>query len=233
MKRLINYTLFLLISFVFILGYPKADSCNYKEQSNLTKEASNINIKYEIVDKTDEMPKSGAVYSKNYYYIQVSIYNLSPNMYIEMTNDLNKEKVVYRYSDATDGIISFKKPTESVIKYTFNIYAETANCNMRLRTKSLTVPRFNQYYNNGVCQELKDFKYCQELITSTADDSEIVQKINAEYDKLVAQRKANLKKDNIFIKILKISGIVILILGVLGATGYIVYIKVIKKGKKV
>ena len=134
MKNIFNYLLFFLISFTIIFIFPKADSCNYKEQAALNKEAKNVQINYELVDKLDEYNNLSDRNSYNpydYYYLQVNLLNLTENLYSEITNDIDDEKIVYYYSNTQDGFISFKKTSEQVITYKLNIYANTETCNKK------------------------------------------------------------------------------------------------------
>lgn len=227
MKKVGNYVVFTLIVFMFVLIIPKADSCTYKEQAALNKEASNIKFNYEVVDKTDEITED--VWLSDVYYIQVTITNLPDNMYIQVKNNQDDEIKTYHSSDAVDGVISFKKDSQKVIRYTFNIYASTSTCSSKLLTKSLNTPRFNPMYNpSGVCGEIPDYKYCQKLLSTNISDKTLHDSIIKYYQSVIS-KKTEKKEDKLDIKgVIKNILIVVAIIAVVG-TGIFVIVKVIRK----
>lgn len=216
MKKVGNYIIFILITFMVVLIVPKADSCTYKEQAALNKEASNIKFNYEIVDKTDEiknLPEDQVISYNDYRYIQLSIVNLNEDMYVEVKNDKNDDIMTFHNTDAIDGIITFKKESNQVVKYTFNIYASTETCTSKLQTKYVNVPKFNNFYKSGMCNEIPDYKYCQEMINTNMDDEKIASYIVKEFEKQAEKNEEPIsKKSNLWKYII----ILVIILGVVG-----------------
>ena len=93
MKKVLNIAIFFIISFFLITTTTKAaDSCTYKEQQALNKEAKNININYELVNKLDEAPKDQPFSTRDYYYLQVTIVNLTDDFNIRITNNIDNEE---------------------------------------------------------------------------------------------------------------------------------------------
>lgn len=233
MKKVFSLTVFLLTCFLFLISQTKADSCSYKEQQALNKEASNVKINYEIVDRRNEIPNNltqdDHYDMKDYYYINVSLYNISENIYVKITNDYNNEEKNYYSTDLVENSISWKNfYNYQNITYTLNILANTTNCSgKKLIRKKITIPRFNQFYNKNYCQKIPDYELCQELINSSLDDSKVADKIYDAYLKTL--NFSNQKDENNKFKInwqliITIAGIIIL--GVI--TGLIIYI-VIKR----
>ncbi len=224
MKKVSNYIIFTLITFMFVLIIPKADSCTYKEQAALNKEASNIKFNYEIVDKTDEINdglEEKEYYINDYYYIQLSIANLNENMYVEVKNDKNDNIMTFHNTDAVDGIITFKKESNQVVKYTFNIYASTETCTSKLQTKYVTAPKFNNFYKSGVCNDIPDYKYCQELITTNMADEKLATYIGKYFRQKVAKSNEISEKK---VDFWKYAIYFLIVLGILGLIFFGVFV---------
>ena len=216
MKKVLNIAIFFIISFFLITTTTKAaDSCTYKEQQALNKEAKNININYELVNKLDEAPKDQIISTRDYYYLQVTIVNLTDDFNIKITNNIDNEE---EYSD--------------VVTYKININAQTENCTKTINTKSLTVPKFNTFYKSGLCVDIPEYKYCQELISTNLDDNKIGSAITKYYNQVNSEKsETDTSKKSILPKILLYCGIGI---GSAIIIGLIVYLisKKVKKGSK-
>ncbi len=213
MKNIFNYLLFFLISFTIIFIFPKADSCNYKEQAALNKEAKNVTFNYEIVDKLDELnsKENPSQYNiRDYYYIQMNLTNITDNLYVEITNNQNDEKLTYYSSDLVDGVVSFKANNDKVVTYTLNIYAQTDTCSRKLMTRTVKSPKFNTFYHRGMCIDVPEYKYCQEVITSEMDDNKIGKSITNYYNKQMANQKQETQKEKNNIKKYLIIGSIVL-----------------------
>jgi hypothetical protein len=224
MKKVLNIAIFFIISFFLITTTTKAaDSCTYKEQQALNKEAKNININYELVNKLDEAPKDQIISTRDYYYLQVTIVNLTDDFNIKITNNIDNEEKNFYSSDAVDNVISFKNEYSD---------AQTENCTKTINTKSLTVPKFNTFYKSGLCVDIPEYKYCQELISTNLDDNKIGSAITKYYNQVNSEKsETDTSKKSILPKILLYCGIGI---GSAIIIGLIVYLisKKVKKGSK-
>ena len=234
MKKIFSKIIFLLSCFLFIIIVPKADSCNYKEKANLIKEANNINFNYEIIDKTNEMHLTEEDLAKgynmrDYYYIQMNLMNLTNNLYVEITNNQNDDVLTYHYSDLVDGIVSFKTDSYRVVTYTATIYAQTANCSEKLMTKKVKSPKFNTYYQQGLCTEIPDYKYCQQLLTTELSDNDIGNNIFKYYQKQLESKEQKTKKENNVKKYLIIGGFVLAFVIAIGVISFVI----IRKRRKI
>lgn len=224
MKKYFSYSCFFLICLIFIISNPKADSCSYKDQQALNKEASNIKFNYELVNNKSEianLPEDTSYSLNDYYYLQIIITNLSENFYIEITNNQDNNKQTYHYSDVVDNIITLKKDYNAVVKYTMTVYGNNTCQGKKIYVKNLTVPRFNIFYKNGYCQSMPDYKYCQELISTNLSDEKVAEKISTYYHETVNKQEET-QKDNKLIKYLIITGITILSLGIIFIIIYII-----------
>lgn len=88
-----------MLSFVILMSVPKAATCSYEEQAKLNNEASNVKANYEIKERIlnkDEYDIPDGIENEEFVaktdYIQVNILNLTKNIYVEVTNNINDDK---------------------------------------------------------------------------------------------------------------------------------------------
>ncbi len=214
MKKPITYILFLVFCFTFIISTYKADSCNYKEQAALNKEANNVKLNYEVITLTlpdgykftedGIVDSNGNDVTKEYFeyyngkYIKISVTNLPENFYFKIDDaeiiKENNNKDTYDYNDKKDGVIELE--THNLEKYKnlkFSIY--TNDCGgKRVLDKYLKLPRSNQFHGMALCEDIKDYKYCQEYLFSNVSTETILKKINQYRESL--EEKETIKNDN-------------------------------------
>lgn len=167
----------LFISFFFATMTVGAATCDFEEKAKLNNEVGNVKINYEILQKEikDAYPPDSLIGtdSENEYklvsdYIQVNVFNLTENSYIEVHDDYTKETKRYNYNDSTNGTISFESPSlRDIVKYKIEVLAsDKTGCEgTKLKTLNITLPRFNEFSRYGVCSSLKDYYLCQEYVT--------------------------------------------------------------------
>ena len=149
-------------------------TCSYKEQADLNSEAAQIKVKYE--EKIGELDHSlydcgeaGDDCSVTTYYLSMTILNMSENFYIEVSNNINKNKNVFTYDDVKEGVITFDhEDIYQITNYTFDVYSSVSTgCpNEKIRTIHLTTPKFNSYYYDGECNDAEDHYLCQKYIST-------------------------------------------------------------------
>ena len=232
-------------SSLFLLTNVNAATCGYEEKAKLNSEITNVKTNYEIkervLDKSEySVPDSlvGTEYEDTYVatteYIQVNILNLTENMYVEVTNDYNDERVVYQYSDTTKGNISFN--WERIIKlvtYTIKVYAsdETGCSGTLLKTITQKLPRFNEYSDYSVCNNLPDYYLCQRFVTyEPVDFGTFSKRMTTEVEKKLQKDEEEKENEKWYNKVIKfvsdnkvwfITGGIILIIGA-GTTTFII-----------
>ena len=200
MKKIITYGLFIILSFTFIINFAKADSCTYKEQSTLAKEAANINVTYELPYKelddgyTDTIdgvisPEGENVTGKyegfQGYYFRMFITNLTENFKITFSEPLailggNVVKEITANDANENGMIELytlnltKRRTLNI-----SIVSNTVNCqNKKLRTKRATIPKYNAYSSSNLCEGHKDLKICGDFYDTDDDEQEFIKRLN-------------------------------------------------------
>ncbi len=193
-----RYFLFILICFLFSLTITKADTCTYKEQSRLIKEASNIKITSELpYKKPDEnltrtvdgtFDESGKNVENTFaaymgYYFKVYISNLteefqvtfSEKLYNKSGNLVNKVTI----DDVQDGVIElYTYDLSKNRSITFTIVSNTVECKAKqLRKKRANIPKYNSHSASTICEEYKDLDICDPFYSKDLTDVQFLNKI--------------------------------------------------------
>ena len=219
-KKLI---LFILISLLFVTKLVKAeDVCSAQELNELKTAASNLTINYEeyVDDKT---------------YLDVKIYNLTPEMVVVGSNDNNNSR--YHLSGdqlLPDGSVSVRQEVaDVVVNYTFDVYVKNGPCEGNsLRKLLISLPKINYYNQLSMCGDIQDYYLCQKYTTldlSSYNVEELImkykQKINGQQENVLNNNdiKKNTEEKN-YTKFYVICGLVIV--------GVVITFVVIKKRKE-
>lgn len=160
MKKIL-ITLFLFL--IMTLNVNAESKCSYTEQAELLNKASNVKVNYEIISTENIVNEE----LETIDYFRISVYNITEDFYINIKNDQGDNETFY-YSDAVDGVISLKYDIiDKVSNFEIYVYSSTnTNCpSEKYKTLYLQTPRFNDYSNYQICQELKDFYLCKEYVT--------------------------------------------------------------------
>lgn len=154
-----------------------ASSCTYEQQAELNDIVANVKASYEVVDIYNgkvydvDNPNSDGTFLEKDHYIKgfnVSILNITNDIYVRVSNNKNKEVKTYHYADTVDGTATFQTTeVESLITYTIEVFANKYSCvGEKLRELSITTPLYNNYSERLDCKDNTDFYYCQEFIPS-------------------------------------------------------------------
>lgn len=179
MKRF--YGFFVGIIFITCLTtniYAEEDTtCNYSSKASLQQSAYSVEFSPTI--KKDE--------SGNYYY-ELSIYNITDDIYASITNDINEEELIINNAVTTNNNYSFSVyDNEDIIEYEIHIRPMKYGCTDELRKISYTKPRYNSLSEIEMCKrdELADYSYCQTWVTKYFKETreEAIAKINEQYNK--------------------------------------------------
>lgn len=237
-KRLV---VFITVFSVSILTAKGAITCDTATTAKLNREVANIRASYEVLERPisgdigldwfdpetmteDDLPREN--------YFKVNITNISENFYVEITNDIDDEKVTLTYNDSVDGVASFDwENLYQVSNLTIKIYTTVATgcADSQFKTMTLRLPRFNKYSQYAVCQQIPEHYLCQPFVTYKESDnlnfySAIAQAIEEKEEKEEQENKkdkSNFFKDNL--KIIVIGGIILLVGA--GATATVIIIK--------
>ncbi len=135
----------------------EAEECSDREIVNLKKLASNVNYAYEYYEVQNKM------------YFDITINNVYKDIYV--LNLANNKKY-------TSEEIKLQKISDGQV-ITLEVYAK--NCQNELLTKkTITLPTFNKYFDNPLCEDIHEYKYCSRWGKYSIDESEL-EKYTKEY----------------------------------------------------
>ncbi len=190
MKRNLKLLILLLLLFAY-RDANAASACSYKEQADLNSEAAKIKVKYE--GKVGELERStytceggGEDCVATYNYFTITILNMSENFYIDVSNNVTRDRATYYYSDVKDGVITFDyDKAESITNFTFKVYSSAkTNCSgENYRVIYFTTPKVNPYYDYLLCDNNPEYYLCQKYITTEEVSFEQFQSQVLSYEK--------------------------------------------------
>lgn len=184
-----------------------ASSCSYEEQAELNNIVANVKASYEVVDiyagKTLAVntPNEDGTFPEVDNYVkefQITLLNVTEDIYVRVTNDQDDEVRTFRNSDSTNGTITFLSDRVfELTTFTFEIYANKYSCiGEQFRKFTITTPIYNSFSKYELCDENPDFYYCQEFIpTENISSSEFFSKIN-EYKKEKKEEEIKQQEEN-------------------------------------
>lgn len=175
MKKIVT----LLLMLILIVVPVKAEECSYTAKADAMKKAANVKVDYEVVEEKQEYEEG----STTNEYFKITILNISKEIYVEVSNDVNNQSRTYTYDDTDNGIITFNwEENEVKTNFTIKVYAsDYSNCKGDLlKTIKFTTPHYNDFYNRAICADMTDFYLCQKYIsTDNVDESMFISKIDS------------------------------------------------------
>jgi len=200
--RKIETLLFTLLTFFMSIGSVSA-ACTAEEEVNLNKEAYNIKVSYEPkteayldVDPPDGDPDDSTPVISVYHEIYIN--NVTENLYVKVTDSIDKETKTYTYKDAKDGVISFTwNNLWEITDFTIEVFAsDKTNCpNKKIYTTHLTTPLYNDYSNYQICDGIKEFYLCYEYLTVPQVDFYTFESLASKYRQGLIDKDGQEKKE--------------------------------------
>ncbi len=219
--------LFLLI--LIIIPTTINAACTYEQQADLREEASLIEISYEEMEReinsneyiqtegqlNNEGSDAPVIIIENYF--DINILNLSEELYIEVTNDID-DSIITISKNNDDQIYQFEhNKLTNVYTYTFQIYgSENSSCEGEIfKVVYLKVPKLNEYYNYDACNIHKNEDVCQKYTTleniSIDKFYETINSININGDNTnIPEKHDELEKNNYIIYIIFGTGAILI-----------------------
>lgn len=195
MKKKMLFLMLLLISVFCFLTKVEAEqtegTCYVVDKNYVKTQASNIRVTYSPVvkdEKTKDSLGNEAITSNR--YIQIKLFNVTSNMYLEVTTSGDKirgSKYKFDYRDiGPDKAITIEqKAIDSTVTYSISVYSDYNDCyGDLLRTIKLTVPKFNFYSQLAACDDISDYYLCQEFITFDINSSTFYSNVDSYKEKL-------------------------------------------------
>ncbi len=163
----------IITSILFVTNVNAASKCSYEEQTKLNGKAGNVKVSYEIKEtevKADffDVYKNELKDTMIVEVFEISVLNISEDIYVVVKNDFNKDSKTIRYSDSNNGIAKFTwDKRDNITNFTFEIYSsnKTSCPNEIYKTIYLTTPRYNTLYGYEECKNIEDFYLCQKYVT--------------------------------------------------------------------
>ncbi len=179
MKKIICFLI--SISSFFLLSFhvmaEEDTTCSYSSQVSLSKAAYNVDANYTI--KKDE---------QNNYYFEITIYNITDEIYAVVENDISRDTIEISASMTTNNNYTFRVyDIVTIINYTIRIRGFKYGCNNELRKINIVKPRYNDLSEISVCKNdlMLDYSYCQPWVTKYFKETreEVIERINNQFSK--------------------------------------------------
>ena len=133
--------------------------CMYSDIAELKKIAANVNYSYEY-----NIVENEALFN-------ITLTNLTTDIYFvdETTNKIYKNK-------AAEITLKNYASGETII---YKFYPSNSDCSStNLYTIRITLPKYNKYYNNSVCNGATEYSLCQRWSSHNLDYSSFVEKVS-------------------------------------------------------
>ena len=146
MRKKILFLIVLTVLFAVNVKSINAE-CNYSYMSKVKSLVNNVNISYDYRIEN------------NYAYFDVTLSNLTPEIYFEDT----LTELVYKYSDTNNGEITIRNYYGPSGSYRF--YSTDENCwGLSIGSKYYKFPTYNIYYNDPICVGASEYSLCQKWV---------------------------------------------------------------------
>lgn len=192
LKKLSFLSIIILFTIIFIPNV-FALSCSNKEASDLIAYASYVKAEYNVTDNSKRKTATIDGKRKNFiipdFIFNITIYNITDNINIKVTNDVNNEELIIYAKDTEKNAYTFTNDDfGNVYTYTIEVRSNSRFCqNEFLKKIEIVKPKYNAYSELDECHD-SNLNYCQKFITSnkkiTMDDfSREVKEENEEPEK--------------------------------------------------
>lgn len=177
MKKIFVFVV-IILSLSYINVQAEEDTtCSYASKAALSKAAYNVEHNYTI--KKDESGR---------YYVEISIYNITDEIYIIITNESTHEDTQVLSTMTKGNTYTFQDiENVSINNYTIHVRSFKYGCSDELRKFTITKPRYNDLSELDICKEneMIDYSYCQTWVNKyfTETREEIIEKLNHRYEK--------------------------------------------------
>lgn len=201
-----QYIKMIILSFVTVfisLSSVQALSCSNSEVKDLNTTASYVKASYEVIDKSIKKEftynESSKVYSFPKYSFEITIYNITKDIYIIVKDDVTNKEIKVNYSNTTDGkYVITNDDFGRVYKYTITIMSALDNCyGKKIKTINLVKPKYNAYSEYTYCENSSNY-YCQKFVEkdlNLKDDADFLSRIKSNSDNNAPNNNTSEDKD--------------------------------------
>ena len=181
-----KYVLFMIL---FLVPNVIHAECSNSEIVQYQEQAKNINITYDYTE-----------HENSYVLFTIKIANLTPGLYIQDS----KSGTDYHYTGSDITIDNYNSGNT----YRFKIFTDGGNCSDTLITKKyVTLPYYNVYYKDPICEGIEDYRYCQKWAKVILPYDEFYKKVTTYKNSLLSDEEntnTNISNYCIFIFLLNI-----------------------------
>lgn len=229
MKKIGSLALVLVVFVVGISGV-RAATCETSEMNRLRALANNVNASYgevaEPLDKDSYTPPDGIPIDELDEYeayasvIDMTVTNITEEMYFEISDSNNKTPKTYYYKDTDNGKMTFRNTDLSKMnKYKIVIYSNSKDCvGQRLRTIQISIPMYNSYSEISLCKLYPEYYLCHNFVDFELPDYEtFYERLNtyvAGKRKEEEKKKEEENKDKGFLNFIKENKVTVIILSI-------------------
>lgn len=148
--------LYMTLMVLMIIPHEVKAVCSNSEISRLSSLATNVSIAYDYVESNGQVS------------FNIVLTNLHPELYVKDVAN----QVIHYYNNSSEMVLTGFKANRN---YRFDIYAGT--CNSRLYSLYVTLPGYNPYYNDPICEGVTH-NICQKWINMKYDYDTFIQEVN-------------------------------------------------------
>lgn len=207
--KLTRYLLLMLSIFIFNITLANASSCKGSIAKDLSQITSHVKVDYELIDKSQRKELVIGEDKKEYiipnFVFNISLYNITDDIYVEITNDVTSENRKVYYKDTNDGVYTFSNDDFGrIYNYTFMLKSNNSDCmGDNIRKLTYTKPMYNAFSEYTYCQTSSSF-YCQRFVTKPTDligEEDFLKKISANNSKNKPEEGEEQKEETFIDKI--------------------------------
>ena len=208
MNRVVNYLMYLFLFFFILVSSVNAE-CSYQERKNLLNEAKSVDIVFNVDSRKEKIETVNPnteeieIIEDDKFYFNLNISNLTNDLFIKVTNNLNSDQFIVNSEDLKDGLYSYEIDNMTdIITYHLDFYSTYNNCYAeKILSRQIKKPKENPVYYFSVCSDerLENNKYCQRFIENdfnmkTYDIVSKLNKILEEENEPVVEKNFSAKK---------------------------------------
>ncbi len=185
MKKIVKLLIFTFI-LSFSLNFNVYAECTYEERTEISNDARNIEAFFEA-DLNN---------NKFIFYM----YNLTDNLYVDISSNLTTTFKVYKYNYDGDFYSFSTSNINKVDTYLINIYSNKSGCyGTKITSKRITKGIINKYAKDSICNGIEEYYLCNSVLNTDINmtDIEVYEKINQYKKELEEKNNKEEEKFNI------------------------------------
>lgn len=204
-----KYITFLVLSLLLFPRVIEAADCSHETVSNYSKILGNINYTYRYREENKKAK------------FDIILLNVPTDFYV-------RDEVTDKYymSDGKEMVFSSYEPNAT---YRFEVFPDINACSdIGARYIYVTVPGYNPYYNDPVCDGVTNYQYCNRWFQNNLSYKDFVAEVTAykerrKTEEVISDKKVNRDTMNYILDFLKRYYMIILPIIIVSTIGYIIY----------